>query len=128
MLFLFRLKYHFYTALKPGEGPRALRFALWPFPGAPSHSTPNAFYMCKCLTAFDLYWAASRYGRCELGVLSDKLFDLRNYGDFISYALSLRSFLFLRYSVKDRAPICLRLFNMACQIVFPSASVISPLS
>ena len=21
-------------ALRPGEGPRALRFALWPFPGA----------------------------------------------------------------------------------------------
>ena len=34
-----RLKLHSFTAFKPGEGPRALRFALWPFPWTPSHST-----------------------------------------------------------------------------------------
>ena len=37
--FLFRLKYHSRTVLKPGEGARALRFAPCPFPGAPSPST-----------------------------------------------------------------------------------------
>ena len=36
---LFHLKFDFYIALRPGEGARALRFALCPFPGAPSPST-----------------------------------------------------------------------------------------
>ena len=40
---LFSLKIRYYTAFKPGEGARALRFALCPFPGAPTPSTPNAF-------------------------------------------------------------------------------------
>ena len=37
--YYFRLKIYSYMALRPGEGARALRFALCPLPGAPSPST-----------------------------------------------------------------------------------------
>ena len=45
--YFFRLKFDSFMALRPGEGPRALRLALWPFPGAPSHSTLTLFICAK---------------------------------------------------------------------------------
>ena len=65
--YYYLIKIDSFWALKPGDGAWGLRFALCPFPGAPSPSTHNAFYMCEALPGFDSCWAASRKEECKLG-------------------------------------------------------------